>query len=391
MAQIVNQYLTDVRDRAGGRGLTGIVHTESGVLASDQGTVLAEVLVPRAVRNMVERRGPQSVIIVPDGALHELPFDALLIERSPTAKYLLDVFPPIAYAPSANILMNLLQRPPPDAKIVGTLTVGNPKYLEMQTVATASGDASQPEAANAAAMKPNKLAPIDPLPPHSLSDVSRAAYLGLGGRLPALPATARECQRIAKAFEGRKVTMLLAEQATEQGFRDHIAGCRFIHVAAHGLVDQQPGNLFGAIALTPPTNPSASASDDGFLSVHEIFNLPISGCELVVLSACQTNVGPDRPLEAGSTIAQAFLAAGARRAICSHWNVDDASTAELMGTLFERIANATPNSAAGDQPDFHEVVSYAQNLHDAQLKVRSQPQWSSPYYWAPFVLIGPPR
>jgi CHAT domain-containing protein len=354
MATIVNQYLADVRDRAGGRGLTGIVHGDAGVLASEQGTVLAEVLVPRTVRSMVERRGPKCVVIVPDGALHELPFDALLIERNPAPKYLLEVFPPIAYAPSANILVNLIGRPT-DAKAVATLTVGNPKY-------------------------PN--APAVPVAQRSVADVTRAAYLRLlGGGLPPLAATAEECKRIVRAFQGSKINDLEAEQATEGKLRKNLPGCRFIHVAAHGLVDQQSENLFGAIALTPPATPSDS-TDDGFLSVNEIFNLPLSGCELVALSACQTNVGPDRPLEAGSTIAQAFLAAGARRAVCSHWNVDDKSTAELMGTFFEKIASETKAA---------DPITYAAALHEAQLKVRGQSKWSSPYYWAPFVLIGPPQ
>ena len=226
----------------------------------------------------------------------------------------------------------------------------------------------------------------------SLSDLTRTAYLGLLGdkQLPALPATAQECLRITHAFQAGKTVVrdLEAEKATEGNFRSNLPDCRFIHIAAHGLVDQQNENLFGAIALTPPTTP-ADSTDDGFLSVNEIFRLPLSGCELVALSACQTNVGPDRPLEAGSTIAQAFLAAGARRAVCSHWNVDDKSTAELMGTFFEKIAESMPTSGGRQNP-----ISYATALHESQLKIRNDPQnpkWSSPYYWAPFVLIGPPQ
>src|SRR5262249_36126749 len=145
-------------------------------------------------------------------------------------------------------------------------------------------------------------------------------------------------------------------------------------------------NLFGAIALTPPSQPIDSSDNDGFLSLHEIHNLPLSACQLAVLSACQTNVGPDRPLEAGSTIAQAFLAAGARRAGCSHWNVDDDSTAELIGGFFERIAKTSD-----DKGTTADRIEYAKALRDARLAVRSQSQWASPYYWAPFVLIGPPR
>jgi CHAT domain-containing protein len=224
----------------------------------------------------------------------------------------------------------------------------------------------------------------------SLASVSREAYLGLGGRLPPLPATAKECERIARVFQGGKVTVLQGEQATERGVRDHIAGCRFIHLAAHGLVDQQHDNLFGAIALTPPAQGVDSAEDDGFHSLHEIHDLPLSGCQLAVLSACQTNVGPDRPLEAGSTLAQAFLAAGARRAVCSHWSVDDASTAELMGTFFEQIAKAAKQYDSADK-EHRDPIEYAAALHEAQKRVRSQPQWSSPYYWTPLVLIGPPQ
>ncbi len=368
LVQLVFQYLADVRDHDGGRGLAGTVISPKGVLAADQGTALAEVLVPREVRTIVEQRKAQgkakSVIIVPDGALNELPFEALLLERQSNEKnlYLLDVFPPIAYAPSANILMNLIGRPP-DAKAVATLTVGNPKYPD---------------------------APAVPVAQRSVADVTRAAYLGLlGGGLPPLAATVEECKRIVRAFQGSKINDLEAEQATEGKLRANLPGCRFIHVAAHGLVDQQNENLFGAIALTPPATPSDS-TDDGFLSVNEIFNLPLSGCELVALSACQTNVGPDRPLEAGSTIAQAFLAAGARRAVCSHWNVDDKSTAELMGTFFEQIAQSAKPGAGGGQG----LIEYAKALHDAQLKVRNDKEnskWSSPYYWAPFVLIGPPQ
>ena len=96
LVALVAQYLKDVRDHAGGRGLTGIVYSDEGIQAGDQGTQLAEVLVPPAVRNAVYKRAPQSVIIVPDGALCELPFEALLLERQPKPKYLLDVFPPIA-------------------------------------------------------------------------------------------------------------------------------------------------------------------------------------------------------------------------------------------------------------------------------------------------------
>ncbi|HEY2881693.1 MAG TPA: CHAT domain-containing protein, partial [Pirellulales bacterium] len=223
----------------------------------------------------------------------------------------------------------------------------------------------------------------------TVASVSRAAYFALGGQLPLLPATAEECKRISSAFSPGVFTSLESDEATEKNVRSHLAGRKFIHLAAHGLIDQQNDNLFGAIALTPPAGGITSTDDDGFLYVNEIHNLPLADCQLAVLSACQTNVGPDRPLEAGPSIAQAFLAAGCRRVVCSHWSVDDASTAELIGGFFERLAQAADKTGAAGQTSG--PIDYATAFHQAQLKVRSQRQWASPYYWAPFVLIGSPE
>jgi CHAT domain-containing protein len=98
-----------------------------------------------------------------------------------------------------------------------------------------------------------------------------------------------------------------------------------------------------------------------------------------VLSACVTNVGPQQPLEAGVTLASGFLSAGARRVVASHWSVDDQSTAELMEAFFEGVA------AGKGGPDAH-----ARALQQARQKVRGQAKWAAPFFWAPFVLLGPP-
>jgi CHAT domain-containing protein/tetratricopeptide (TPR) repeat protein len=356
--QLVSQYLADLRERGGGRGLAGIVHSEKGVMAAVQGTQLAEVLLPREVRQRIERRNPRGLTIVPDGALHQLPFEALLLEAGDSPRYVIDALPPIAYAPSATILMNLKSRPAAEKSAPGTLlTAGNPQYPQAD---------AKPRGELLASAK--------------AGTVSRDAFLELGGRLPLLPGTSKECARIAAAFPIERVKRLDWDTATEANVRANIAGKRYVHLAAHGLVDSQHDNFYGAIALSPGLSKSQSFDDDGFLLLNEIHALPLSGCELVVLSACQTNVGPDRPLEAGSTLAQAFLGAGGRRVVCSHWNVDDASTAELMGTFFEAIAKADRDGTK---------INYAEALQQARKAIRANRQWASPYYWAPFVLIGP--
>src|SRR5262249_40021398 len=136
------------------------------------------------------------------------------------------------------------------------------------------------------------------------------------------------------------------------------------------------GNLFGALALTPPAK--ATAGEDGFLTLHEIYRLPLSACDLAVLSACSTHVGPQLPLESGVTLSSALLAAGARRVGASPWSVDDKSTAALRGAFF---AGAMKSG---------ELSSPVRSLWQARQQVRKQPGWESPFYWAPFVLLGPP-
>ena len=139
------------------------------------------------------------------------------------------------------------------------------------------------------------------------------------------------------------------------------------------------GLSFAALIFAPPEADEASLGDDGFLSVHEIYRLPLRECELAVLSAWRTNVGPRQPLEAGVTIAGAFLAAGARNVVASHWSVEDESTAELMTQFFEELVKSDKSATP------------AEALHRARLRLRESRNWSSPFHWAPFVLLGTDR
>ncbi|MCA9262407.1 MAG: CHAT domain-containing protein [Planctomycetales bacterium] len=353
MQSIVGQYLRELRNREGGRGLAGIVTGNDVESGTDAGVALARVLIPDEVRKRIQSARPQGIVIVPDGALHQLPFESLLLDyRRDLPTYLLDTFPPLTYVPSLAILQNLLDRPQSTSTANTLLTVG-PTY--------------------------------PPTPPKQDSDTSddqldRSSFLH--GRLPPLKSNQEECRQVARVFQeqGFPVEQLLGTDATEPRVRAAIGGKRFVHLAAHGLVDQQLDNCFGSLALTaPPTATTAQA--DGYLQQREIQTLPMSDCELAVLSACQTVAGPNRPQEAGTSLAQAFLLAGSRRVVCSHWNVNDDATAVLVAEFLRLVAQQT------NQEDGR--IRYAWALHQAKRNLRAQDAWSSPRFWAPFVLVGP--
>ncbi len=99
-----------------------------------------------------------------------------------------------------------------------------------------------------------------------------------------------------------------------------------------------------------------------------------------MLSACVTNVGPQKPLEAGATLAGAFLGAGSRGVMATCWSVDDRATSELIGAFF---GAARPATGKG--------LPHADALRAARLKVRGTQGWEAPFYWAPFVYVGPPE
>jgi CHAT domain-containing protein len=326
------------------RGLALKTRPDAPPLPAQRADLLGDVLLPPAVRAAIRAAGPRTVVVVPDGALHRLPLEAVLLDSGARPRYVLDELPPLVYAPSLAVVRLLIDRD--RAAPAGTeslLTVSDPAY------------------------------PADKAPAKS------AVATLLRGSLPPLPFTAVEAQKIRAHFDAGAVTALSGRGATEKAAVARMAGKRFIHLAAHGFADERFGNLFGAVALTP--GDPADPADDGVLSLHEIYTLPLKDCELAVLSACVTNVGPQQPLEAGVTLASGFLSAGARHVVASHWSVDDAATAELMEGFFGKLMEA---EHAGRPAEF------AHALHDSQLRLRNRTRTASPFYWAPFILIGPP-
>ncbi|MBN9519092.1 CHAT domain-containing protein [bacterium] len=347
--RLVDHYLRQIADPGFNptRGIAVVSKSAAAGVTAVPGEVLGESVLPAALRGRLKATGAKRVVVIPDAALHKIPFEALLVGAGGTPRYALDELPPVCYAPSPTVLAVVTARPRPAPGPATLLTAADPAY------------------------------PDETATPVGVGDVTRAA---VAGALPRLPYTAVESETVRRFFPAERVTSLLREGATEPAVTAAIPGKRYIHLAAHGFADDAFGNLFAAVALTPPAPGTATPDNDGFLSLNEIYRLDLSGCELTVLSACVTNVGPQRPLEAGVTLSGAFLSAGSRGVMASCWSVDDRATAELMGAFF---AGVNPTGTAPAAP--------ADALRAARLTVRNRPGWEAPFYWAPFVYVGPPR
>ncbi|MCA9022909.1 MAG: CHAT domain-containing protein, partial [Planctomycetaceae bacterium] len=315
--------------------------------AATQLAELYKILIPEELRSRLTTGSVKRLMIIPDGPLTLLPFEALVVEQidnKPT--YLQDVGPPIMYAPSATVLSNLSQRPVDQNQQAPrkALTLGDPDYPKTESNSSRS----------------------------AVETVSsRSRYSLVGGSLPDLPYTASESSWIVDHFRkaGLETTQLLKSQATESNLRRNAKGCQYLHLACHGLTDQNYGNFFGALAMTPGKTPTDEFHDDGFLTLAEIYELNLSGCELAILSACETNYGPQQKGEGVWSLSRGFLVAGARRVVASNWLVDDEAAASMMSYYCGYLAQAEEEQ---QKPD------YSQALHDARKWVREQKKWSSP-------------
>jgi CHAT domain-containing protein len=176
-------------------------------------------------------------------------------------------------------------------------------------------------------------------------------------------AIAREAQGNATCFLGREANSGLVLQGGLRPFR-------MLHFSVHSLLamnDPQESAL--VLSSVDPTGRKI----ERLVHAGEIARLDLPA-DLVVLSACSTGLGAEIRGEGLVGLTQAFFSAGASSVVASLWDVHDLGTSELM-TYFYRnlLRNKLPPAAA---------------LREAQLTLRKQKGWSSPYYWSGFVLQG---
>ena len=172
----------------------------------------------------------------------------------------------------------------------------------------------------------------------------------------------REAAFIRQQFSEGEVIHLRGAAATLENIEEVISRSNIVHLATHGVADE----------AEPMASFLVVAGDPAFVTARHIrdWRMP---ADLVVLSACQTALGRLTATEGIIGLSRAFFIAGARTVVVSLWAVDDSATAQLMENFYQALLKGKNTATA---------------LWKAQQKLRSEPRYRHPAYWAGFVVIG---
>jgi CHAT domain-containing protein len=184
-----------------------------------------------------------------------------------------------------------------------------------------------------------------------------------------LPAAAEEARAVACLWG---VPAHLGREATEEALRSGARDASLLHVATHAVVSEEDP-LFTYLKLAG-SGGEADPRRDGRLELHEVVEgLDLGGTSLVVLPACRSADGPRTRGDEVTSLARAFLLAGARSVVTTAWAVDDDDAAALMVDFHRRLAAGTEAAEA---------------LRLAQEEALASPERAAPSHWAAFALHG---
>jgi CHAT domain-containing protein len=336
-------------------------------------------------KSVVEPAAPlfkqSRLLVVADGALNYVPFDALVSDAPPrgadfsTLPYLLKTNETV-FAPSASVVAAMRQQRAvaSDARAAGDmLVVADPVFDSSDSRARVAGQVASPRPDARAAQGLSFDSALADLSDEEGAVTSNApARRGVLVRLAGTREEAEEIAKLANA-SGRKADVWLDTDASEANVEDKdLSRYRVLHFATHGLLNAERPQFTGVVLSLVGNREGA----DGFLRTDEIFNLKLSS-PLVMLSACETGLGREKRGEGVMGLTRAFMYAGAPTVGVTLWSVADKSTSELMTDFYRSYLGRDASAATASSA-----------MHEARLRMIAGKRYSAPFYWAPFVLVG---
>ncbi len=218
------------------------------------------------------------------------------------------------------------------------------------------------------------------------SEIARSRGDANGMRWQYLPGTLEEVNAVNKLIRTRPCTLFTGEEGVEENFKA-LSGRKtsLIHIATHGFYDKEKVRDAVSIELLDEDDmlsmtylvfagannpvPDRHDVDDGLLTAWEIAHMDLSGCDLLVLSACGTGLGIQNFNETYGLL-RGFKKAGCTSILSSLWDVDDTATSMFMKSFYRSISSGLNKYSA---------------LEEARITVRNV--LPDPRYWAGFVLV----
>jgi CHAT domain-containing protein/Tfp pilus assembly protein PilF len=284
----------------------------------------------------------RALVVVPDGILYQLPFEALRVPCASGSKYLVEAAA-VSYGPSASSLLFLRNSRGHGLWNKDLLALGGAVYSS----------------------------PADPRtlllhgPPAGLSSSPNESRQYLS----ALPFSEKEVLDISRFFASDAVDVLTGKAANETEFKHMmLRDYRIIHIACHGLLEPA-APMRSALVLSQPD----PTKEDGLLQTREIYGLSMNA-GIVVLSACQSGAGPLEGTEGLMAMARPFFFAGAHSLVASLWQINDRATVFFMHEFYRGLVQGRSASEA---------------LQKAKIRMLHSP-WRHPFFWSSFLLQGDP-
>ena len=298
-------------------------------------------------------RAKRRLVIVPDDKLWELPFQAL---QPRVGNYLIEQYA-ITYAPSLTVLREMVRRRAAHSRAPRThatlLALGNPLL------------AASP-----------------------VQQARRVLMQGNTDNRPApLPEAERQVRALASLYGPQHSRIYTGAEAREGRFKREAGAYSILHLATHGTLDDA-SPLYSNVVLARSdgrkTDDGATTTDeDGLLEAWEFMKLRLDA-ELIVLSACETARGRVTPGEGLIGLSWAMFVAGSPTTVVSQWQVESASTTDLM-VAFHRHLQAR---FAVTQRRGVTRMTKADALRLAALQLLHSEHYTHPFYWAGFVMVG---
>ncbi|MEM7369327.1 MAG: CHAT domain-containing tetratricopeptide repeat protein [Bacteroidota bacterium] len=178
--------------------------------------------------------------------------------------------------------------------------------------------------------------------------------------------TQLEVEQSASQMNGK---VFLDKEATKDHFLEYASHATVLHLAMHGQMNDSSPE-YSHLSFYEDHRSSA----DPNLYVFELFGLRM-GCDLAVLSACNTGTGKWIRGEGLMSMARGFSYAGCPSLIVSLWQVDDQATASIMTAFFRHLSKDQQKDKA---------------IRSAQLEYLKQgdPLTTHPYFWAGWKMLG---